>query len=369
MSRTAGQRTKLRKGGRSRGLGRVTLADVARAAGVHSTTVSAVLNQRDHCYASAETRQRIVAAAERLGYRPSALARGLSGQRTATIGMVTTGYDVELVTRMMFGVESMASRAGLFVLSAATYNDAELEDQVIQQLIDRGVDGIVIWPCMSGEHRELRRLAERGFPIVTFGHAGRLNFPTDAVYDDAAEAGRLQAQHLIACGCERIWLITFSERCDVNDRKIAGFEQAMAEAGRDVRQFVVEDPKFSWYAHDRSEFEQLRDLFRDHADELDALACPGDMVAQVAVRIATEMGLRVPDDVAIIGNGGMSGSADGALPLSTIGFDAEGVGRTAFELLEEQLDGKRGQDDPCRTIVIQPELIPRASTVGYRQRA
>src|SRR5690606_36834985 len=116
----------------------------------------------------------------------------------------------------------------------------------------------------------------------------------------------------------------------------------------------------SQYALHTSDFERVRALFTRHAGESDAVATQGDQLAQAVIRIAVEQGLRVPDDVAVMGVGGLVSSADGALPLSTVGFDAEKVGRAALDLLSEQLNGKRAVGRPKRA-VLQPYLQPRAS--------
>jgi LacI family transcriptional regulator len=213
----------------------VRLIDVALKAGVHHSTVSAVLNNSQSCYASDSTRQRIHDAAASLNYRPSALARGLVGQRTATLGVITTGYDLELVLRMIYGFEESARAADQFVLVASSVNRPELEDRAIQQLVDRAVDGIASWPChRAGGHAELHRLIERRFPLVIFGENTEEVFDADHVYDDALEAGRIQAQHLIDCGRRKVWLLRSVERCQVNDRKVEGFEQLTEMIGENV---------------------------------------------------------------------------------------------------------------------------------------
>ena len=346
------------------GTGRATIRDVARAAGVARATVSAILNDRPHCYASAQTRRRVHEAADRLGYRPTPMAQALMGKPSGTLGLIITGFDVEPTAQRLVGFENAVRPRSQVALVLTTANVPEAEDQAIQRLIDRYADGIAVYPTETGPHHELRRLVERGFPVVTLDGAGRLDFETYDVTPDYHQAGELQAQHLIDQGRRRIGLISGVERCFVNDRKIEGVIDTLQAAGLEL----VEHIQLSLPLHANrhwitDEFEQLRDVLRDRGHHFDALATVGDLYGLAVIRIATELGMRVPDDLAVSAVDGLAAASQGAIPLTTVRHDSEEVGQIAFDMLMRRISGELTSSAPERH-TMPMELVPRASTIG-----
>src|SRR5262245_40277178 len=188
----------------SRGRGRPTLREVARLSGMSPSTVSAILNNREYCWAAKSSRQKVLEAAKALGYRPNLAARALRGGQTHTLGLITGALNVEVTSLKMEGFEEAAREAGYVTLIAYNANDPNIEDRLINKFIDRDIDALVVNPSETGTHTELRRLLETGkTPVLTIDGEGRVDIPCDDVSSDYYAAGRLQALHLIELGCRR----------------------------------------------------------------------------------------------------------------------------------------------------------------------
>lgn len=343
---------------------RPTIQLVAAEAGVAAATVSGILGHRPDCYASEETRQRVFRAARRLGYRPSPMIRARHGKATATVGIVTGAIDVvEPTIRMISAFERAASSGNCMAIIACHQNDPQMEDQAIRWLLDRYVDGIVVYRTEVGPHEELRRLIDEGFPVVTLDGAGHLDFQSDDVSVNHYEIGRLQARHLLETGRRRIGLVNSLERCFVNDEKIRAVEETVREAGLPpVMRMDLSLASHATVRHwDTSEFDQIIEFLKKRVSELDALASVGDLLALATMSRAIQLGIKIPQDLSIIGCGGIIAAEQFVPALSTVVYSPERMGELAFQLLQERMDGKRRPNE-FRRELLGPSLVVRAST-------
>jgi DNA-binding LacI/PurR family transcriptional regulator len=346
---------------------RPTITQVAREAGVAIATVSGILNQRADCYAADTTRQRVRDVALRLGYRASLMANALHGRATKTLGLLVPAIGVgEVVIRTMASFESTARNEGFLTVTACTQDDPELEDGVLGELLGRHVDGIAMYPAEQGRHTKLRYLAAEGFPIVTLDGAGRLDFPVDDVSISQYDGGRLQAEHLIQLGCRRVCLINSVQRRYVNDQKVAGLTEALTRAGFPAPLRAELDLAVHTQHHwDVRELDQIREFLRAHRSEFDALVAVGDVLAVSAMRCAIELGVRVPEDLVVIGFNDIVLASEVVPSLSTVHDPAEQMGEAAFRLLSERLRDA-GEPRPPRQVKLLPEFMPRESTARFR---
>jgi LacI family transcriptional regulator len=328
--------------------------------------VSGILGHRPDCYASEETRQRVFRAARQLGYRPSPMIRARHGKSTATVGVIIGAIDVvETTIRMVGAFERAAAGQNCMSIIACHQNNSDMEDQAIRWLLDRYVDGIVVYRAETGPHTELRRLVDEGFPIVTLDGAGHLEFPTDDVSVNHAEIGRLQAKHLIATGRSKVALINSQERCYVNDEKIRGVEEALASAGVPlVTRMDLSLASHTGTRHwDTSEFDQIQDFLKKRAGDIDALASVGDFLALATMSRCAKLGIKVPQDLAIIGCGGIIAGEQFMPSLSTVTHSPERMGELSFQILQDRMgDRRKGRD--FRRELITPDLVARASTAA-----
>lgn len=332
-------------------------------------TVSGVLNNRADCYVAESTRQRVLETARKLRYRPSVAARALMGKRTGTLGMAVPGFDVEMSVRKFVGFEAAARRQQQMTITACTGEHSATEDQALDWLIDRYVDGIAVYPTPQGNHDELRRLVEEGFPLVTFDGTLELDFTCDDVSVDSYAGGRLQAQHLLEIGRRRILVVNGLPLARLTAEKIRGVDAVLTEAGLPPAQRTnLSLTTFGSNHWDTHELEQLAQFFRQRAGDFDAIAAVGDMLAMTAIRILVEQGWRVPEDIAVIGYDGLTLSGQNAIPLTTVCHPSEQIGEKAFKLLGRRLEAREaGEQVEPQRIEVPPELIPRTSTVGRRE--
>ncbi len=340
----------------------VTTYDIAKIANTTQATVSRAL--RDDPSISIQTKRRIRKLADELGYRPNLLARGLTEGKTYTIGMITTGLDVEVHSVKITTFEEAARNKGYLTITAFNPNEPGLEDKLIIQLLQRSVDGFVIYPAEHGEHKELRALVEKNFPIVTFNGDGRLDFQTNDVSLDYYEGGKIQIEHLSAIGRKRIAYIYPVFSCYTIDQRVSGAKEAAYNAGVDLELIQIDTGSSGQRVQTELAYEKMREFFRENASRFDALACHNDLFALSAIRALHQLGIKVPDDIAVIGFDNISASEFSMLTISTISQPAEQLGLVAFQTLETLVKEKnsRKSEREFIRIKLEPKLIVREST-------
>jgi len=355
--------TKSKKKTSRRSGDRVTLAQVAAESGVAVSTVSHILNGRESCYASQETRDRVAQAARDLGYRPNLAARALRGGSTATLGLVTTALDVEISAMKCMHFEQAARDNGYLAIMSFNPNDAATEDRLIMWLRDRSVDGIAVCPSEFGSHEELRALVAEGFPVMTFDGAGLLDFEIDDVSVDYVYGGQLQAQHLLELGKRKACVLNTSFSCFVVDERKNAFIKTMVDAGcsEPVQVNLERSPDEPSLVMGISCYEPIRDYLDKNRGKFDALVAVGDTFALAAVRAAFSLGIRVPEELAIVGFDGIVSTQNTPIPVTTVQHPVQELGRIGFEILQQRL---RGQRKAIRQVKVKPELLVRASTIG-----
>jgi LacI family transcriptional regulator len=340
---------------------RPTLMQVAKVTGLSPSTVSAVLNQRPHCWASKETRQQIQDAARRLGYRPNMVARSLRGGKTQTVGLITAAMNVDTAITKVSTFEAAARHAGYVSMIAFNPNDPAMEDKLLLALWDRGVDGILVFPSETGPHTELANRVADGFPLVTIDGAGRLDFETDDISTDYFLAGQLQTRYLLEHGRRRLAQAMASPTCYVVEQLRAGALGVAAEAGcAPPRLLNLDLPADGGSQITQDLYRQVRAFLAEHGRHIDGFISH-DQVAATAVHAALELGIRVPQDLAIIGFDNTATASNCVIPLTTVAQRAEDVGAQAFALLAERMEQGRVRP-PSRRVRIEPEVVVRAST-------
>lgn len=342
---------------------RITLADVSKKAGVGIPTVSKVLNDRPNCWASEETRRRIRDAALELGYRPNLSARALRSGHSHVIGLVSPGFAASDVHSRPSGLTEAAAQADYTLTLSSHPNNSEAEDLAIQRLLDCAVAGLAIYPVDTGPHLALRALVARGFPVITFEGATLLDFACDDISVDFKAVGRLQAQHLLKLGRRRICIAKALPEAPINAIRDEGILEELASAGAPAPIFMtVHRPIDREIAVPDVIDAGIRDFMLKHAGAFDAVASY-DSIASLVVRVLLERGLRIPDDVAVIGAGDTMMASYGAVPLTSVCTQDDWAGAKAFELLLDRITGKPPAR-PFRRLTSPATLIVRQSTQG-----
>ncbi|MEX2502762.1 MAG: LacI family DNA-binding transcriptional regulator [Trueperaceae bacterium] len=329
---------------------KVTLADVARRAGVSNMTVSRVVNDRPGV--GEETRNRVRSAIAQLGYRPNIVARGLKARRSRTIGLlvpdVTNPYFPEIVR----GAEDVAIRHGFTLLLTNVIEDAEREASALEAFEDRRVDGVIAASPRLTDDRLHPLLARHAAAVIV----NRRSDPDVAgsVRIDHEHGARMAIRHLAEVGRTRMAVLAGPTYSHAGRERLLGADRETRERGLPLpdARIVTCPPDVDGGA--RSAYDLLS---RD--PEIDALLCFNDLVAAGALQAAKELGRRVPHDLSIIGYDDIVFARMFTPALSSIRAPTYELGRHAATMLFQRMRGRgRGVD-----IVLQPELIVRASTV------
>jgi LacI family transcriptional regulator len=328
---------------------RVTMADVAREAGVSLMTVSRVVNHKGDV--SPDTQRRVLAIIDRLGYRPSGIARGLATRQTRTLGLVIPDVANAFFASVARGAESQAYSQDYNVFLCNTNEDPQREVDALQSLDEKRVDGVVLCSSRLGED-ELGRLLGRHPAVVLVNRLFDGGGVGMVVIDDEC-GGRLATQHLLGTGHRGIGLLAGPTTSYSGRQRAKGYHAALAEAG------VSEGA--GWVQHCAPTVDGGQGAARrllTTQPELTALVCYNDLVAVGALQTCAELGRRVPADVALVGYDDIPLAELVAPPLTTCRVPGDELGQRAVQLLLGQIGGT---SEGGGRVVLRPELIVRAS--------
>lgn len=335
----------------------VTLKDVAQHAGVSTKTVSRVVNNQGEI--SQVTRQRVQTAIHDLGYRPNILARSLVNQRTHTLAVVASGIEYFGPSRTLLGVEQQANAFGysLYLSLLHQPNDSNTE-RVLDDLVARRVDGIVWAVPEIGANRAwiASTRLENLPPIVFLSMSSRTGLSVVAV--DNCAGAKMATQHLIDRGRRRVGIIAGPTTWWEARERLAGWKETLAENGlRGSKALVVEG---NWLPS--SGMRAVEHLLHV-SPKPDALFCCNDQMALGALGVLHRAGVRVPDDIAIVGFDNIPESEFFLPPLTTIHQHVDEIGRVAVRELHARIEAERAlRNLKAQDNYLTPELIPRASS-------
>lgn len=330
---------------------RATITEIARACGVSAQTVSRVINNRPDV--SASTRQVVERAIAETRYQPSALARGLVNRRSQMLGVIVGGLGNVGVSELLNGIASKSQAAG-YGLLLREFNDTatpELEP-VINMLMSHQVEGIIFAMPSTDWTVALADEVTRHVPPSIFLKRQPSTFHTTIGIDNEHGAG-LAVRHLVSLGRTRIAHITGPEPWLEARQRREGWQRAMREAGLTAERFAHGD----WSSDSgRRAFRTLLDRFPD----IDAVFVGNDQMAFGVLREASERGIKVPADIAVVGFDGVSEGSYFSPSLTTIAQPLAAIGSAAVERLLREIEG----DDsavPGANIIMPTEFIVRES--------
>lgn len=344
---------------------RVTLADVAKLAGVSKQTVSRVVNNSEHV--TEETRTKVLQCIDVLGFRPSALARQLSTGRSYTIGIVGCSGVGYLTSGIAYiGMVRQADRMGyaLLIKELTDFSPAAIRT-MLDYLIERQVDG-VIWagPEVGDSHAWLDAfdVASLPMPIVQVNAKARPG--VDTVAYDNFDAGRVVTRHLLSLGRRRIGHISGPMDRWVAQERVKGWQAELEAAGLpECKRYLVEG---DWEpATGGPGLARLLELCPD----LDAVFVGSDRMALGVLHEAHQRGLRVPEDLAVMGIDNVPESAFFIPPLSTMNQNTPEMAERALRQLVRRICERRGEPYPAacaqpEEAKMHHELVLRESTLG-----
>jgi LacI family transcriptional regulator len=308
------------------------MKDVAAAAGVSVTTVSHVLNDVPGKRITAQTRDRVRAAAEQLGYRPNAVARGLRLRRSHTLALVsdeiaTTPY----AGRMILGAQEAASKHGWLLMLVNTSNDPALEEREIQSLLERQVDGFVY---ATMYHRVVKVPALLGDSPTVLLDARSSDGSVSSVVPDEVSGGRAAVEEILRHGHRRIGFVTNVDDIPATHGRLEGYRQALAAAGISFDPALVVAEAPDPHGGQRAARQLLETPGRPTA-----IFCFNDRMTMGAYHAAAELGLRIPQDLSVVGFDNQELIADGLRPeLTTVALPHYEMGAWAVEQILHEID-------------------------------
>jgi LacI family transcriptional regulator len=338
----------------------VTIAQVAREAGVSTQTVSRVINNRQEL--SPETRQRVQAVIDRMRYQPNAIARSLSQRRSHTLGVAVSGIEYYGPSHTLIGIDQAANRLGFSIILNLIHQpeDGDIE-QVFQNLISRQVEGI-IWavPEIGNNRAWLRKEVQRhATPFIFTDMQSEKKFNTISV--DNYAGGKLASGHLLSAGYRKIGLITGPQNWLSAGERRRGWQDALAAAGCPSEARQVAGGTWTAESGERGLL-QLLDTF----PEMEAVFVSNDQMAFGVYQALARLGKRVPEDLAVVGFDDIPESAYFCPPLTTVRQDLYEVGNLAVQAFvnarEAEQNGKSSFEG--QNLVLQPQLIVRQSSIS-----
>jgi DNA-binding LacI/PurR family transcriptional regulator len=336
---------------------RVRLRDVADRAGVSVKTVSNVVN--GYVHVAPETRSRVQAILDEMGYRPNLAARHLRTGRTGVIALALPELDNPYFAELTGFVVQAAEEHGWTVLVDQTDGLRDRELLVASGIRNHLIDGLILSPVALGTE-DLARRGPEDIPLVLLGEKISTG-PVDHVAIDNVAAACAATDHLVAQGRTRIAAIGGQPDAPsgVAHLRRRGWEDALLAAGLPIGDgWVAEVPTFR-----REHGAEAMAALLDRDDPPDAVFCFNDTLALGALRMLADRGLRVPEDVAVIGLDDIQDGRFSVPTLSTIGPDKEFIARTAVRMLGERLGDGDGAASP-RDIRAGFDLVVRGSTAG-----
>ncbi len=333
---------------------RVTQSDVARQAGVSRATVSNVITDRNggNIQITEETRRRVLAAVEDLGYQPHAAARSLRSGRSDTVALLIPDGSNPHWWAIVRGVEAVAREHGCQLVLSITGQEAERERRSLRALAEQRIDGLILILTYPGRLAdELDALRLQGSPIVTFGH----ELPgKDLVTQDYGPGTREMMDHLIRLGHTRIGFIHGVARAGLGADRLFAYRRALRAAGLPYEKALIvqcgPNPDDGACAAQR-----LLDL----SPRPTAILGVNDLMAMGALQAAHECGLAVPADLSVVGFDDIDMAEHLTPPLTTLRANGEEIGRQAAALLFRRLAEPGG---PQQRVAIPTELVVRGST-------
>lgn len=329
----------------------VTMKDVAARAGVSRTAVSLVLNGRDSVTLADETRDRVIAAAAELGYRPNAGARALAKKQSDWYGLVTEIVTAPFAVEIIKGAQDRALVDEKYLLIASTESDPAAETAAIERLLEQRVEGLIY---AATWHRpvDVPELA-REVPTVLVNCVDREGrYP--AVVPDEHTGGRRATERLLQAGHRRIGFINLDPDIPAAVGRRLGYREVLRESG--IR--IDENLEISGHATADGGYDAASALL-DLADPPTAIFCANDRMAMGAYDAIKERGLRIPHDVAVIGFDNQELIAAYLRPgLTTVALPFEQMGATGVEILAGII---AGQPTATGTVTVDCPLLNRAS--------
>lgn len=305
----------------------VTISDVAKKAGVSRSTVSRVLNNQIR-YVREETRWAVLEAAKELGYRPNSIARTLKTKKSHCIGVITDDIDTPFLPSMLKGIEQYAFSRGYSALVCNSGYELEKQKAYIEMLAQRHIDGIIF--AASFVYSYTQDLINPGLPIIyAYSHSPQKT--KNSVISDDFNGAQLAVRHLLELGHRRIGYINGPKNVIPSQDRIRGYAHALHKNGIEFDDSLV---KYGQWEESASGYLAAQELL-SLEDAPTAIFAANDVMAAGVINAVVHSGLRVPDDISVIGYDDRDIATFLKPALTTVRLPMSEIGSTAARLLIE----------------------------------
>jgi LacI family transcriptional regulator len=336
----------------------VTINDIALELGLSKSTVSKALS--DSYEISEKTKKLVQAYAAERNFKPNILARSLKQGYTKSIGIVISTIDNNFFSQVIDGIESVAEEKGYNISITQTHESYEKEIRKVNHFSDRYIDGILI--SLSSETNDLQHLKslqEKGLPIVFFDRVAK-EINTHKVITDNFKGAYNGTQHLIEAGYKRIAHITSSRNLSITNERLAGYTAALKD-----HQLQPDSAYIKYCSHGGKNIEETATGVNELlalSPRPDAILTASDRITTQTLTLLNQAGIRIPQDIALIGFTNSKLADVLHPPLSAIVQPGFEIGKTAIELLINLIEAPRTVTQ-YNTVVIPTQMFVRASSI------
>ena len=337
----------------------ITIKDIAKALGLSTSTVSRAL--RGSYEISSETKKLVIEYAEQFNYRPNPIALSLKERRSRSIGVVVCEIANNFFSQAINGIESIAYNRGYHVIISQSHESYDREIVNVEHLASRSVDGLLVSLSAETDHiAHFKNLHDKGFPIVFFDRITD-EIETHKVVADNYKGAYDATQHLIDAGYTKIAHLTSSVHLSISIERLNGYKAALAD-----NNIAINESYIKHCNHGGMIYAELEDAVKSLVnlkDRPDAIFSAGDRLTLSCLTALKSIGLKIPDDIAIVG---FSNSALVELinpGLTAVKQPAFEMGQVATELLIKLIESKRPVTE-FEKVVLQTEVFIRESSAN-----
>lgn len=328
-----------------------TLKDVAEKLNISVSTVSRVVNNKS--YVNPKTREKVLKALEELNYSPNQVARSLKNKSTNTVGIVIPDISEDFFSYVIKGIDHVLVENGYSIILCDTGEKAEREELYLNLLIEKQVDGLIL-ATVSKNHTLIQNIMNRGTPVIFIDNLPKLKSGYDSVIIDNAKASYMAVEHLIELGHRNIGIIAGKQDETTGYERLAGYKKALQENNFNIDENLIAIGDFK----EKSGYDNMKMLLEKNSS-MSAVYVTSSKMTYGAIKAIKEKGLRIPEDIALIGFDVHDPSGLITPSITTILQPEENIGKSAAELILKKL--KEKEQEYHQKIVHEPQILIRDS--------
>lgn len=332
---------------------RITINDIASRTGVSKSTVSRVLCNDPHV--SKAAREKVLACAKELNFEPNYFAQGLKTKHSGTIAYFIPSIEIMIYPAIVQAVEKAAMDRGYTLLLCDILEDKKFALDYVRKLLSRSVDGFIFSTALeeSSLDIEINAALDSGLPCLNLLRSSDHDMPS--VVCDNALGGRLAVEYLVSKGRRRIAYVQGQEELRLYRSRLEGYREQLETCGIPVEESLI------WNGYENFERVAIENVKRNIQKGIvpDAIFCASDPLALDAIYALTDIGLKVPEDVAVVGYDNIPIAEMLNPRLTTVAQPFAEMGRSAVDLLVDMIEGRASMDNSVH--IYAPSLVKRNS--------